>query len=349
MPRKRRSYPAELKAKVALEALREEATMAELAARYDVHPNLIANWKKTARQTVLAGLAPGGDRGPAARPWEERGGVEFRRLGGRRVVGCPRKSLGPFIQTGGPRIGLVARAEQAVGPTTCGHLPKFLARRVRSRLPPPPPSPPDARTPGSRGANSAFFFEFQVIAADLGRVPKKTRRGRGKAAASVQRIVSRTGFRGPGLGASADSGGRRFGLRNPERSTGSRCAYASRHPRYPGVIPCYPGYKTFDRAQGGDSVTEPRRQGGARAVEDGARRDRSLVTAARALPQHRAHGPGAGVPAAWTDKPRRPAQLREIGPASFFGGDAPAWPVRTVLWQCVGCGRQTSVRSPTGS
>ena len=94
--------------------------------------------------------------------------------------------------------------------------------------------------------------EAPVIAADLGRVPKKTRRGRGKAAASLQRIVSRTGFRGPGLGASADSGGRRFGLRNPERSTGSRCAYASRHPRYPGVIPCYPGYKTFDRAQGGD-------------------------------------------------------------------------------------------------
>ena len=57
MPRKRRSYPAELKAKVALEALREEATMAELAARYDVHPNLIANWKKTARQTVLAGFS----------------------------------------------------------------------------------------------------------------------------------------------------------------------------------------------------------------------------------------------------------------------------------------------------
>ena len=74
MPRKRRSYPAELKAKVALEALREEATMAELAARYDVHPNLMANWKKTARQTVLAGFlgeprAAGGlsgDRGPGA-------------------------------------------------------------------------------------------------------------------------------------------------------------------------------------------------------------------------------------------------------------------------------------------
>ena len=43
MPRKRRRYPAELKAKVALEALREEATMAELAARYDVHPNTPEN------------------------------------------------------------------------------------------------------------------------------------------------------------------------------------------------------------------------------------------------------------------------------------------------------------------
>ena len=57
MPRKRRSYPAELKAKVALEALREEATMTELASRYDVHPNLIANWKKRARELVLASFA----------------------------------------------------------------------------------------------------------------------------------------------------------------------------------------------------------------------------------------------------------------------------------------------------
>ncbi len=57
MPRKRRSFPAELKAKVALEALREEATMSELAARYDVHPNVIANWKRKAREQVLAGFS----------------------------------------------------------------------------------------------------------------------------------------------------------------------------------------------------------------------------------------------------------------------------------------------------
>ena len=68
MPRQRRSYPAELTAKVALEALREEATMAELAARYDVHPNLIATWKKTA--TVLAGFSGNHERQEASRETE---------------------------------------------------------------------------------------------------------------------------------------------------------------------------------------------------------------------------------------------------------------------------------------
>ena len=70
MPRKRRSYPAELKAKVALEALREEAPMAELAARYGVHPHLIANWKTKARQQVLAGCSGNHERQEASREAE---------------------------------------------------------------------------------------------------------------------------------------------------------------------------------------------------------------------------------------------------------------------------------------
>jgi transposase len=50
---KRRKFSAELKAKVALEALRGERTIAELAARYDVHPNLITNWKKQACEGLV--------------------------------------------------------------------------------------------------------------------------------------------------------------------------------------------------------------------------------------------------------------------------------------------------------
>ena len=70
MSRKRRSYPAELKAKVAVEALREEAPMAELAARYGVHPHLITNWKTKARQQVLAGCSGNPERQAASREAE---------------------------------------------------------------------------------------------------------------------------------------------------------------------------------------------------------------------------------------------------------------------------------------
>ncbi len=70
MAPKRRTYPPELKAKVALEALREEATLAELASRYDVHPNLVANWKKKAREQVLASFSGKQERDDASREAE---------------------------------------------------------------------------------------------------------------------------------------------------------------------------------------------------------------------------------------------------------------------------------------
>lgn len=43
---KRRSFDKNFKAKVALEALRGEKTLAELSSQYDVHSNMINNWKK---------------------------------------------------------------------------------------------------------------------------------------------------------------------------------------------------------------------------------------------------------------------------------------------------------------
>ena len=46
MKNKRNNYSAAFKAKVALEAVKGEKTIAELASQYEVHPTQIAQWKK---------------------------------------------------------------------------------------------------------------------------------------------------------------------------------------------------------------------------------------------------------------------------------------------------------------
>ena len=46
MPRQRKTYSAEFKAKVGLAALKGDKTVNELASQYGVHPTLIHAWKK---------------------------------------------------------------------------------------------------------------------------------------------------------------------------------------------------------------------------------------------------------------------------------------------------------------
>ncbi len=43
---KRRRFKSEFKARIALEAIRGEKTLNELASEYDIHPNQISQWKK---------------------------------------------------------------------------------------------------------------------------------------------------------------------------------------------------------------------------------------------------------------------------------------------------------------
>jgi len=53
MGRIRKSYLSAFKAKVALEAIKEEETVAELAGRYSVHPVQIRRWKRRALERMI--------------------------------------------------------------------------------------------------------------------------------------------------------------------------------------------------------------------------------------------------------------------------------------------------------
>lgn len=64
--RPRRNHSPQFKAKVALAAFRGDKTLAELAKRFDVHPNQIAQWKE--QLLTSAGRVFGAEGRPAEPP-----------------------------------------------------------------------------------------------------------------------------------------------------------------------------------------------------------------------------------------------------------------------------------------
>ena len=53
MARKRQSFSKDFKAKVILEALREESTIQENTVKHGVHPNQILQWKASVLDNML--------------------------------------------------------------------------------------------------------------------------------------------------------------------------------------------------------------------------------------------------------------------------------------------------------
>ena len=53
----RRGHPASFKVKVALDALKETTTIAQISAQYGVHGTQVSKWKKDAQDILLEGFS----------------------------------------------------------------------------------------------------------------------------------------------------------------------------------------------------------------------------------------------------------------------------------------------------
>ena len=56
MKNETKRYSAEEKAKIALEALRGDLTIAQITSKYGIHSTQISHWKKQALESMLAGF-----------------------------------------------------------------------------------------------------------------------------------------------------------------------------------------------------------------------------------------------------------------------------------------------------
>jgi transposase-like protein len=80
---KRRRHDAALKARIALEAVKGEKTVAQLASEYGVHPNQIGQWKKKLLNDLPALFSGNGSRQDKDR--EELEAELYRQIGQLKV------------------------------------------------------------------------------------------------------------------------------------------------------------------------------------------------------------------------------------------------------------------------
>jgi transposase len=61
MKRQRKQYSADLKAKIAVEAVKGQRTIQEIASHYGIHPNQVTQWKKQLLESAAEVFSNGRD------------------------------------------------------------------------------------------------------------------------------------------------------------------------------------------------------------------------------------------------------------------------------------------------
>ncbi len=77
----RKRYDKDFKAKVAIEAMKGEKTIQEIATRFEVHPNMVALWKKQLIEQAAQLFEKAGKGNAAAEEAERKTDALFRQIG----------------------------------------------------------------------------------------------------------------------------------------------------------------------------------------------------------------------------------------------------------------------------
>jgi len=81
MSRKRRSFTPEFKAKVAMEAIKETRTLAEIASQYDVLPVQVSQWKAQLLEQLPEAFKSGKSARKPTDDFERERNALYRKIG----------------------------------------------------------------------------------------------------------------------------------------------------------------------------------------------------------------------------------------------------------------------------
>lgn len=79
MKRQRKQYSADLKAKIAVEAVKGQRTIQEIASHYSIHPGQVTQWKKQLLESAAGAFSSG--RAYAAEADEEMKAELYQQIG----------------------------------------------------------------------------------------------------------------------------------------------------------------------------------------------------------------------------------------------------------------------------
>ena len=89
---KKKKYPKQFKARVALEALKGEKSIAQISSEYKVHGNLISKWKKHLKENIADLFVRKNEREPDS---EQQIEILYKQIGKQQVeIDWLKKNLG---------------------------------------------------------------------------------------------------------------------------------------------------------------------------------------------------------------------------------------------------------------